>query len=75
MTPSPTGSACYDGLGVAADGAVATARPGAYLDRPLEQVPEAVVPFGLPDAEGLRAQLAQTLDQYLQQSVRTERSP
>jgi len=62
-------------LGVAPDAVVVAARLGAYLDRPVEQLPEAVVPFGLPDAGGLRAQLAKTLEQHLQQSFRTERSP
>ena len=61
-------------LGVAADAARLAARLGAHLDRPIGQLPEAVVPFGLPDADGLRAQLAKTLDQYLQQPVRTERN-
>jgi alpha-L-rhamnosidase len=61
-------------LGVAADATVVAARLGPYLDRPVGQLPEAVVPFGLPDAAGLRAQLAKTLEQYLQQSDRTERN-
>ena len=61
-------------LGLVADAAEVAARLGPYLDRPVDQLPGALVPFNLPDAGGLRAQLAKTLEQYPQQPDRREPS-